>query len=128
MKGSILRISAFVTVCAAVILVAGCEPEPASSTKQERLFAAENMELKKQIADMEKKHKNELAAKQLLLDKCEEEKEIFKNQVGKETIKELHNEFVNMLSEEVQRLHKENEQLKAQLEELTEQENTGDTD
>ncbi|MGD9110476.1 MAG: hypothetical protein PVG93_06005 [Phycisphaerales bacterium] len=119
MREFVITTIAIVTVCSAVILVAGCEPEPTSSAKQERLYAAENIELKKQMADMEKRHQKELAQKQSLLDKCEEEKEGLKLQAEKEAIKLFQDELTNTLMEESQRLQDENKQLKAKIEELT---------
>ncbi len=119
MREIILRTLVFAAVCSAMILATGCEPEPTSSAKQERLFAAENIELKKQMANMEKRHEKELAMKQNLLERCEEEQEVFKSQADKEAAKLIQDEFTNMLTEEMTRLQEENDQLKAKIEEST---------
>lgn len=110
---------AIAVVCYVGILVAGCEPEPTSSVKQERLYAAENMELKKQIKDMKKKHGKELAAKQELINECEKKKQTLLRQANEEANKMFEESVMSQLMDQVEELKEENKKLRAQLEELT---------
>ena len=49
------------------VFVFGCEPEPTSNSRKERLFATENTRLKKEMAQLEerltKKYEKDMAAK-----------------------------------------------------------------
>jgi hypothetical protein len=118
MKG-ITKTVVFTMVCSAFILIIGCEPESKTTdVKKERLFSAENIELKKQIDDLKKTQIKELAAKEVQLADCQKENAVISKQAQEETSKALDNEITNMLMEDSKRLAAENEELKAQIEEL----------
>lgn len=114
------KITLFAITCFVIIIFAGCEPtETAVNERQERLYSAENAELKKQLSDSQIKYANELAEKQRQLEQCQTEKEQLANQISEETIKAFEESAVNMLMEQVGQLTQENAELKAQIAELT---------
>src|SRR4030042_5136902 len=109
MKG-ISKTLIFTMICGVFFLIMGCEPEnKTNDVKKERLFAAENIELKKQIEDLKKTHEKELTAVQAELAECQKENEFLAEQAQEETTKALENDITNMLMQESQRLVAENE-------------------
>lgn len=121
MKG-ISKTLIFTMICGVFFLIIGCEPEnKTDDSKKERLFAAENMELKKEIENLKKTHTKELASAKAELAECQKQNDFLSEQVQEETTKVLENEITNMLMEESQRLNQENEELKALIEELKNQ-------
>ena len=113
------------TVCSILIIsIAGCEPEGPVNSQSERLFAAENMELKKELAELEKKYQKDLAHQKELLGKCEEEKKVLKTQMDENVMKSFEDSLTNVLMEQTQKLHQENTQLKAEIDELRKQTKT----
>jgi outer membrane murein-binding lipoprotein Lpp len=112
------RIILWLSICAIVAVLAGCEEQSVTTERQERLYSAENMELKKQIAELEKQFEKDLAAKQKELDRCNEDKIILGKQAREETAKILQEDMVDMLSGEIQRLEEENARLTAEIEAL----------
>lgn len=106
-------------------IITGCEPEGTTENpKKERLYAAENIELKKQIDQMKKTHQSELAANQQLLDSCLEENQMLTQQIEQNTADILNDEITTMMMNETQRLQQENESLMAQIDELKKQLNS----
>ena len=113
----------YITICTFAVMLTGCEPQSTGrptaepvSERQERLYAIENEELNKQIADLEKQFEKDLQAKQKELDKCIEEKSVFEKQLQEETTKMFEDSLINILIEELQKATEENTLLKAQIE------------
>lgn len=106
------------TVSFVTILVAGCEPENNVDQRQERLYSAENLELKRQINSLEKKYENDMKAKEAELNKCLEQNAQLSKQLGDDAIKMFEGEIMTSLMEQVQQLTKENNELKASIEEF----------
>ena len=103
--------------CIAIGLAAGCEEQEMTSTKKCRLIAAENMELKKdlelrnkEIEGLKKRQEGQLAD-------CRKEAKDWKEKAGK-NVEEKVNTMMGIVMEQTAQLHKENETLKAQVEEL----------
>ena len=115
----------YIIICTFAAMLTGCEPQSTGrptaepvSERQERLYAIENEELNKQIADLEKQFKKDMEARQKELDKCIEERDLLGKQTQEETIKMFEESLMNVLLEQVQELTEENTQLKAQIEDL----------
>lgn len=115
----------FITICTFVVMLTGCEPQSAgrltaepASERQERLYAVENEELKKQIADIEKQFEKDLAIRQGELDKCNENMNVLQKELQEDMAKAFEESMTDILVEQVQTLTEENMQLKAQIEEL----------
>ena len=113
----------YITICTFAVMLTGCEPQSTGrptaepvSERQERLYAIENEELNKQIADLEKQFEKDLQAKQKELDKCIEERNLLGKQIQEETAKMLGDSLMNILIEELQKATEENTLLKAQIE------------
>jgi hypothetical protein len=119
-KGFVLAVSVVV-----IMLVAGCQEQELPSAKKSRLIAAENMQLKKELerhsSDIEgltDLHNREIEKQEKLLAKCLEEKETWKEK-SRQNIRNQVNGVVDALMEQNAELRRENEKLKAQIEELT---------
>ncbi len=110
-----------VTFCLILSVVTGCEEQGITSERQERLYSAENMELKKQITELEKQFQNDIKAKQGELDKCNEDKTVLQQQLQENTAKVFTESVTPGLMEQVQQLNDENSQLKMRIEELEKQ-------
>jgi len=91
----------FLSAIAAIMLITGCEKENLPNTKKCRFVAAENIELKKQLEECDKKVK--------------EQKELLYQQSQK-GFEEFYNTACERMVEEYEQLVKENKELKAQLE------------
>jgi DNA anti-recombination protein RmuC len=114
------EITLFAITCSVIIIFASCEPtETAVNERQERLYSAENAELKKELSDTQIKYANELAEKQRQLEQCQTEKTQLAEQKSEETVKAFEESAVSMLMEQIGQLTQENAELKAQIEELT---------
>ena len=115
----------------AVMLMAGCSSqstglftEEPPSVKKCRTIAAENIELKKQLAQsskefeiLKKHHYIEINKQKELLEICMQEKEALKNKSRQNIRNQVKGVFDTIL-EENQKLREENSKLKAQIEEL----------
>ena len=115
----------------AVMLIAGCSPqstglltEEPPSVKKCRTIAAENIELKKQLAQsskefetLKKHHYIEINKQKELLEICMQEKEALKKKSRQNIRSQVKGVFETIL-EENQKLREENAKLKAQIEEL----------
>ena len=108
----------WLTVCMILAVLTGCDEEGATSERQERLYAAENVELKKQIAELEEQFQKDLAAKQEELDRCNEDKTALQQQLQENTAKVFTESVTPSLMEQIQELTSENTQLKARIEGL----------
>ena len=106
----------YITICTFAVMLTGCEPQEPVSERQERLYAIENEELNKQIADLEKQFEKDLQARQKELDKCIEERDLLRKQMQEETTKMFEESLMNVLMEQIQGLTEENTLLKAQIE------------
>jgi len=116
-----------VTFCLILSVVTGCEEQGITSERQERLYAVENMELKKQIAEREKQCQKDIKAKQEELDKCNEGKSALQQQLQENTVKVFTESITPSLMQQIQELTGENTQLKARIEELEKQTGAGQT-
>jgi len=84
MKGRARKASALVAVFI-VMLVAGCEPQEPPSVRQSRAIAAENIELRKQVEQLNRKierlkeqYEKETKKQEKLLAQCQQDKESWK--------------------------------------------------
>jgi len=107
-----------IAVCVVLILISGCEPENKIDARQERLYSAENLELKKQIDGLEKKYEKDMAAKEAELNKCVQQNERLSKQISDDALKMFENDVMSSLMEQVQQLSQENTELKAKIEQL----------
>jgi DNA-binding transcriptional MerR regulator len=114
----IFKISLCLVVFGVLAGLAGCEPKEQVNERQERLYSIENMELKKQIAELQDKCERDLAAKQQQLDKCEADMNSLAEQLAQETFKELEQSIVDTLAKENKQLQDELDQLKAEIKDL----------
>ena len=114
----IFKISLCFTVCAVLAGVAGCEPKEQVNERQERLYSIENEELKKQLAKLQDKCEQDVAAKQQQLDKCQADLNSLAEQLQEDTMKAFEQSGVNILMEQNKQLLEENTRLKAEIEDL----------
>jgi len=101
-----------VVIFAVIALVTGCEEQNLSDTRKSRLVAAENMQLKKDLAQRDE----EIEKQKGLLAECIEEQEMAAKQVQK-SLKELSDTALKDF-EEIISLKQENSELRAQLDQL----------
>ncbi len=120
-KGFVLVVSVVIVI----MLIAGCEEQQLPSAKKSRLIAAENMQLKKELErrseDIERLidlHDREIKRQEELLAKCLEEKETWKKK-SRQNIRNQVNGVLDAIMEQNAKLRRENEKLKAQIEQLT---------
>ena len=115
-------------VVVAVMLIGGCggQNEP-PGVKKSKAIAAENIELKKQLAQSSKEieklkdqHGRELDEQKKLLQTCRQEKEVLKNK-SQQNIRSQVKGVLDTVLEENKKLRDENTRLKAQIEELQKQ-------
>ena len=109
-------------VCTSVIIISGCGGTQNPSEKQSRLIAAENMDMKEQIEQLEaqinelkEQQKKQLAEQQKLLDEAQEEIEVWKQQ-SEETIKKQVQSVLDTVIQENSDLRKQIEKLNGWLE------------
>lgn len=99
-----------------IILTAGCGEQQVSnnksSTQKSRLVAAENIGLKKQLAQKDK----EIERLKKAVEKCEAEKAEVKRDMEKD-MESIGEEVMKTFSDYIE-LQQENEELKKQIEEL----------
>jgi CII-binding regulator of phage lambda lysogenization HflD len=112
------RIILCLAVCATLAGLAGCEPKEPVNERQERLYSAENMELKKEISVLRSQFEKQMQAKQQELDKCNKDKAALEEQLSQETVKMFEDSLMSSLMEQVNQLNNENTQLKADIEAL----------
>ncbi len=111
----------------AVMLTAGCGPQKPPSVKESRTIAAENIELRKQLAQSSKKieklkeqHGKEIDEQKNLLQTCLQEKEVWQNK-SRQNIRSQVKGVLDTVLEENKKLREENNKLNAQIEELQKQ-------
>ena len=118
MKPRIFAGITLIILCTILIPITGCEPEGKTTTRQERLYSAENMKLKKQIAQLEKKYEEDVVSKDKELQQCLEDNKVLTEQIQMDTAKAMEDSLTDMLMEQVQQLTDENIKLRAKIEEL----------
>ena len=115
-------------VVVAVMLIGGCggQNEP-PGVKKSRAVAAENIELKKQLAQSSKEieklldqYTKEINEQKKLLAECLQEKEDWQNK-SRQNIRSQVKGVLDTVLEENKKLREENTRLKAQIEELQKQ-------
>ena len=115
-------------VIVAVMLIGGCggQNEP-PEVKKSRAIAAENIELRKQLAQnskeiekLKEQHGKELGEQKKLLQTCLQEKETWQNK-SRQNIRSQVKGVLDSVLEENKKLREENTGLKAQIEELQKQ-------
>jgi len=107
-----------------LIFLIGCQeeqqqqqqPQETMSPQQTRLVAAENIQLKKDIADRDA----EIERQKMLLTKCEEEKEKLNKSLNQKS-QGLMEALMATMDKDAQNIRIENEELKKQIEELKKQ-------
>ena len=118
-------LKAFVLIVGiAVMMAAGCGPQEPPSVKKSRTIAAENIELRKQLAQSSKEieklkeqHGKELDEQKNLLQTCLQEKEAWQNK-SRQNIRSQVKGVLDTVLEENKKLREQNNKLKAQIEEL----------
>ena len=112
------------TVVFAVMLTAGCGPQELPSVKKSRAIAAENIELRKQLAQsgkeiekLKEQHGREIDEQKKLLQTCLQEKEDWQNK-SRQNIRSQVKGVLDTVLEENKKLREENTRLRAQIEEL----------
>ena len=117
-----------IVVGVAVMLTGGCggQNEP-PGVKKSRAIAAENIELRKQLAQNSKEieklkdqHGREINEQKELLAECLQEKEAWQNK-SRQNIRNQVKGVLDSVLEENKKLSDENARLKAQIEELQKQ-------
>jgi len=123
MKGPAREVFVLV-VSVVVMLIGGCAGQEPPSVKKSRTIAAENIELRKELAQSSKEieklkeqHSEELKKQEKLLQTCLQEKEDWKNK-SRQNIRSQVKGVLDTVLEENVKLRQENKQLKAQIEEL----------
>ncbi len=106
----------------AVALVAGCGEKEAPSVRQSRAIAAENIQLQKdlersnaRIENIKKQYDKELERQQKLLEKCQKEREDFREKSRQNVRDQVESVFDTVMADNT-RLRQENAMLKAQIE------------
>ena len=123
MKGQARKASALVAVFI-VMLVAGCEPQEPPSVRQSRAIAAENIELRKQVEQLNRKierlkeqYEKETKKQEKLLAQCQQDKESWKKK-AQQNIRSQVEPVLDAVMDETAKLREENAKLKAQIEQL----------
>lgn len=105
---------------AAVVLVAGCEPEPQQQTSEQqgRLYATQNTELTKELEQNKRQYENKLTEMQKQLDKCNNQKQQLEKGQNAEAIKAFEESALVQILGEMTKLQTENTELKAVIAEM----------
>lgn len=110
-----------------VMLTAGCGPQEPPDVKKSRAIAAENIELKKQLAKSSKEieilkaeYIKKTGEQRKQLQKCLQEKEDLKEK-SRQNVRNQVKGVLDAVLEENKKLRAENTRLKAQIEELQKQ-------
>ncbi len=111
----------------AVIVTAGCGPQEPPSVKKSRTIAAENIELRKQLAQSSKEieklkeqHSKEIDEQKERLQTCLQEKEVLKKK-SRQNIRNQVKGVLDTVLAENKKLRDENANLKAQIKKLQKQ-------
>jgi septal ring factor EnvC (AmiA/AmiB activator) len=107
-----------------VLLIAGCGQQEPPSVKQSRAIAAENIELRKQVArlnreieKLKEQHEKEIKKQEKLLTQCDQDKEAWKKK-AQQNIRSQVAPVLDAVMDETAKLREENTRLKAQIEQL----------
>ena len=107
-----------------LLLIAGCQEQQLPSEKQSRLIAAENIRLREQLGQradeiemLNKLHNEEKTQQQTQLAECREEQKVLRDKLEQKTRKEVQ-EVLQAVMEESAAIRKENERLKARIQQL----------
>lgn len=113
----------------AIILITGCGPKEPPSVKQNRAIAAENIELRKQvkqlnqeIESLKEQHEKELEKQEKLLAQCEQDKDALKKK-AQQNIRSQVAPVLDAVIDETAKIREENAKLKAQIEQLQKEAN-----
>ena len=122
-----IRISKTVLLAAGITIImlsAGCQEEELQSDKKNRVIAAENIQLKKEIKKrdetierLKKQHEKKLRQQDELLDKYAKQKEALEKQLQKGVKNQIDDVLTNLIEENA-KLRDEINRLEAELEEL----------
>jgi DNA repair exonuclease SbcCD ATPase subunit len=120
-----IRISKTILLAAGIIMLsAGCQEEKLQSDKKNRVIAAENIQLKKEIKKrdekierLKKQHEKKLQQQEELLDKYAKQKEALEKQLQKGVKNQIDDVLTNLIEENA-KLRDEINRLEAELEEL----------
>lgn len=123
MNGPFFKTS-IIIIAIAVMLTTGCGPQEPPSVKKSRTIAAENIELKKQLAKSNKEiemlkaqHRKKIGEQKEQLQKCLKEKEVLKEK-SRQNIRKQVKGVLDTVLEENKKLREQNAKLQAQIEEL----------
>ena len=107
-----------------LFLIAGCNEPKSPDFKQTRAIAAENIELRKELsrqdarfANLKKQYDKEVEKVRDQLEKCKKERDEWKTQ-AKNNVREQVQGVLDSVMADNALLRKENDRLRAQLEEL----------
>jgi hypothetical protein len=116
-----------IIIAIAVMLTVGCGPQEPPSVKKSRTIAAENIELKKQLAKSNKEiemlkaqYRKKTDEQKEQLQKCLKENEALKEK-SRQNIRNQVKGVLDTVLEENKKLREENARLKAQIEKLQKQ-------
>lgn len=117
---------AVLVIAAGILFCASCREQQLPGEKKSRLIAAENMQLRQdlarredEIAKLKTQHEKEMKQQQEQLVKCLEKKAALEKQL-KESVKEQVESVLTAVVEENAKLREEIKALKAQIEKLQE--------
>ena len=124
MRQAIYKPTIWMLSAALFVSVAGCEPEGPANPRKERLFAAENIQLKKDLEQLEskltKQCEKEIQKQEKLLEKCEKEKKSLKQRLNQDREDSTKGIIFDML-DDIVKLREENLKLKTEIEQLKKQ-------
>ena len=113
-----------ITIAIAVMLTVGCGPQEPPSVKKSKTIAAENIELKRQLAKSNKEiemlkaqYRKKTNEQKEQLQKCLKEKETLKEK-SRQNIRTQVKGVLDTVLEENRTLREQNARLQAQIEEL----------
>jgi len=111
-------------ICLIAVLIAGCERQSPSNAREDKLAAYENKQLKEQVAQQEKEFGEQTAQlekkikeQNRLLRECQQKKEILEEKFEEQVHTSVSN-MMDIFGDTTEQLAQENDQLKAQVEEL----------
>jgi nitrogen fixation/metabolism regulation signal transduction histidine kinase len=119
--------ASFIIIAIAVMLTVSCGPQEPPSVKKSRTIAAENIELKKQLAKSNKEiemlkaqYRKKINEQKEQLQKCLKEKEALKEK-SRQNIRNQVKGVLDTVLEENRKLREQNAKLQTQIEELEKQ-------
>jgi hypothetical protein len=113
-----------ISVGLVAVLTAGCGEKEAPSVKQSRAIAAENMELKRQLArseaqieEIKRQYDRELDKQRKLLEKCRQERDQYREK-SRQNVRDQVKDVLDSVMAENARLREDNAALQAEIEGL----------